>query len=504
MRTRRAPRLGLAAALALALSVSAAAATEEGKPRALTDLDDALACLPLDGGVIAVATGGGLAIVAADGSVRTLTALDGLPDTRVHALALDGDALWVGTDTGAARVRLAPTLQVTRTVALGNAAVHAVLATASGVYLGTWGSGLVHLQAQDAAPELVRTSVTGKHIAALADSGGSVYVAYADGPLARLEGGVLTAVPGTPSHGQALASVARAGAGAELVLGDLEGLYRVGQGVAPMAPVDARGVATSGSQLLVATYGAGLLAGPASGALHRESIVPRFTRGVAVRGTTRCVATTEGVYVDADARGWKKLTLGALPSNDVTALEALGARVAVGTFENGAAIVEGASSQRVAGLEPTETVNALAWQGEGDRAILWLGTAHGVVRVAPGGGVRRLRAADGLPSSVVRALVVLPDGRLLVGTDEGPAYVQGDRVEPLAPLPKGPAPLASPMHATWARTGPSGSARWRGSTRPRAAHFRGFRSRPETFVTTGSPRWWFVEPMSSREPTLAE
>jgi ligand-binding sensor domain-containing protein len=50
----------------------------------------------------------------------------------------------------------------------------------------------------------------------------------------------------------------------------------------------------------------------------------------------------------------------------------------------------------------------------------------------------------------VRALLVLPDGRLLVGTDEGAAYVHDDRVVPVAPLSKGWTPLASPMHATWA------------------------------------------------------
>jgi len=352
----------VAAALVVALAARVAAADGgAGHARALVDLDDAMACLPLDDGAFAVATGGGLALVDRDGGVRSLTALDGLPDTRVRALALDGGALWVGTETGAARVELGRDLRVSRTLAVGDTAVHAVLATASGVYLGTWGAGLFRLAAPDAPPELVPTSSPARHIAALAEHGGSVYAAYADGPVARLEHGTLTPVAETPSHGQSLVSVVHPGGPAELVLGDLEGLFRVADVATPFAPLDARGLAASGDRLFVATFGAGLESGSASGALHREHGVPRFTRGVAVRGEDRCVATTEGAFVARGGGGWHKLALGGLPSNDVTVIEAHGDRVAVGTFDHGGAIVEGGAVVPVAGLEPTEAVNALAW-----------------------------------------------------------------------------------------------------------------------------------------------
>jgi hypothetical protein len=65
--------------------------------------------------------------------------------------------------------------------------------------------------------------------------------------------------------------------------------------------------------------------------------------------------------------------------------------------------------------------------------------------------MRRLRAADGLPHSYVRAVRVLSAERVLVATDGGPAIVERDRVTPLGPVEKGtPTPLASPMHASWA------------------------------------------------------
>jgi hypothetical protein len=457
---------GLVALVAAAAGGLAPGLALAGPAHALTDLDDARACLPLPAGGVAVGTGGGLAVVSRDRQVRTLTALDGLPDTRVHALAADGDVLWVGTDGGAAQVTLTPQLSVRRTVAVTGAPVHAVLATSTGVYLGTWGAGLFRVPSREAPPEAVPAAGGGQRIAALAEHGGSLYVAYADGPLARLESGKAVPVVDAPAHGQALAAVAASDGRAELVLGDLEGLFRAGQGVTPVASVDARGLAQGpGGTLLVATYGSGLLAGPIHGALRREAGVPGLVNGVAVRGDVRCAATTEGVFVGTGKRGYEKVTLGGLPSNDVTVVEGHGARVVVGTFDRGAAIVDGDGISPVQGLEPTEAINAAAWQESSGGATLWLGTARGIVRVAPDGTLRRLRSADGLPSSSVRSLLVRSDGRLLVGTDEGAALVDGEHVEPVVPRrkKKGPAPLASPMHATWAVAESADGTIWLGT-----------------------------------------
>src|SRR5271170_7696953 len=73
----------------------------------LTDVRDVRACLPLDGGAVLAGTGGGLLLVRADGTARApWTALDGLPETRVHALLRDGERIWIGTEGGLAAVRL--------------------------------------------------------------------------------------------------------------------------------------------------------------------------------------------------------------------------------------------------------------------------------------------------------------------------------------------------------------------------------------------------------------
>lgn len=457
----------LLVAAALLLAPRAALA---GPPAlAMTDRDDANACLPLGDGGLAVATGGGLVVLGGDGVAQVLTALDGLPGTRVYAIAREGDALWVGTEGGAALVALARSPTITRTLVLGDAAVRAVLPVSGGVYLGTWGSGVMHLASRQDAAVVVPASVTGTHVAALAEHRGALYVAYADGPLAVIDRGVLRQAATEPAHGQALASVPGHGE-STLLLGDLEGLFAIaGSARTPGSVdvrVDARALASSDAGLLVGTFGSGLLSGPAPGALHEEAGVPRFVRGVAALGRTRCVATTEGVFVEEGESGWRKVPLGGPPSNDITALAAADGRVAIGTFDRGAATYERGTFRTVPALASNETVEALAWQGHGARARLLLGTARGLVRVEPDGTTRRFEVVDGLPSSRVRSLLVLSDDRVLAGTDDGAVLVEGDRVTPIGQTHKGrgPRPLESPMHATWALAASDDGTLWIGTT----------------------------------------
>lgn len=408
---------------------------------------DARACTPLDKGGFAVATGGGLVIAKPDGSVQTLTSLDGLPETRVHAVVQRGDTLWVGTEGGTATVALENTPRVMSIV--HRAPIHAIFANDDSVYLGTWGGGVLRIARGSTTPERVASKASGTRVASLAMHDGKLYAAYADGPLAVLEGGSLRDVAGTAVHGQSLASVATDD-GPKLMFGALEGLYRVEKTIAHVSSVDARAIAVSGTSILVGTYGSGLVTSSIRGAMRTDtSVDAKHVLGVGIRGNARCVATDQGVYVDGGSGTFKKLVLDGPPSNDVAAISANGDRVFVGTFDHGAAIWNGARFDRVKAIADTETVNTAAWSGSGASATLWIGTAHGLYRVDPSGKSRRFSSTDGLPNSLVRAILPMPNGEVAIGTEEGAAFLNGDRVTPIA-TKKGASTLASPMHATWA------------------------------------------------------
>ncbi|MBA3465124.1 MAG: hypothetical protein H0T46_34645, partial [Deltaproteobacteria bacterium] len=81
-----------------------------------TDLAEVRACHVLDGGDFLVGTGGGLARYDSRGEVRAVwTAIEGLPGTRIDSISMVGDALWIGTETGAAQIALDGTkLSVTK------------------------------------------------------------------------------------------------------------------------------------------------------------------------------------------------------------------------------------------------------------------------------------------------------------------------------------------------------------------------------------------------------
>jgi ligand-binding sensor domain-containing protein len=425
--------------------VSALAALALASVLTLGDVDDARACTPLANGGWAAATGAGLVLVEPDGkSTKTMTALDGLPETRVHAVVEQGDGVWIGTEAGAAYVAQG---KVARTAL--SAPVSTIHVSSGGaVWLGTRGQGVYRLAAKDAAPVLVPSTATGTRTTAITETDGVVYVAYADGPVARLENGTLKPLAGSPTHGQAIAAAAGA-----VFVGDLAGLYRFDEkGFTSIGSVDARSIATNASTLLVGTYGGGVMSGAIRGALHTESGAAREVRGVGARGSARCAATTSGLFVDAGTGSFAKVNVGpALPSNDVTAIgaDASGKRVAVGTFDHGASIVVDGVPMRIAGIERSETINGLGWNGD----KLWLATAHGLYRVnADGTGARRFTSADGLPSTFTRAVATIDANKILVGTESGPAIVEGDRITPVVfhDKTKGPSPIASPMHATWA------------------------------------------------------
>lgn len=361
-----------------------------------TSISDVRACTIASDGRITLATAGGVARLK-DGHVeQVLTALDGLPDGRTHALSGN----WVGTERGAYD------LSTKRVV--GNAPVRAILETSNETYFGTWGKGILKLSGGDVpfgTPNALRLRV-----ASLAMFNGALVAGTAGGTL-RLESNKLAA------FGPSTSTFALATVGDRLYAGGLEGLVSIAAGVTRNeSDADVRALATDGSGVLAATFGAGVLrVGNTSTTFHSNP----FAQAIGANG--RCIGTADGVLV-SDGKKWSTFATGGLPSPDIASIAVDGKKLYVGTFDRGLSVIENGKVRRIDG--PDKQINALAI----DKSTVWVGTARGLYRIADG-VVRRYGEADGLPSADVHAVLAL-SGRVLVGTSKGAALV-GANVETL-------------------------------------------------------------------------
>lgn len=368
-------------------------------PELYTAINDVRACEVRADGKVTVASSGGLATLESDGRIaKVLTALDGLPDGRVHTWKGD----WIGTDKGAAL--LSSGGKVSRVV--GSAPVRAILASGSETYFGTWGKGVLKLSGGEvpiasANPARLRVSSLALHDGALV--AGTVAGTF------RMENGKLA------SFGVTSPTFALAVASDRLFIGGFEGLSSVGVAGSVLrneSDAEVHALFTDGSGVLAGTFGRGLVGFGANPA-------PTPAKFVSAIGP-RCFGTTDGVWVKKSA-GWVQFARDGLPSPDIAAVAVDGDKVYVGTFDRGLAVIEGGKVKRIEGVDPQ--INALAV----DKGTLWVGTARGLYRV--GTTTKRYSELDGLPSSDIHALWSL-NGRVLVGTSKGAAIV-ATSVEPL-------------------------------------------------------------------------
>jgi ligand-binding sensor domain-containing protein len=119
------------------------------------------------GSMVAFATNRGLTLVGADGMARSIYAMQGLANNHTYAVTWGADGkLYVGTLGGVSIVTA--DLRVERSIGAGNgrlraAWVTALAATPEGVYVGTYGGGVVRLgpdgQVDDVGGEIARARV---------------------------------------------------------------------------------------------------------------------------------------------------------------------------------------------------------------------------------------------------------------------------------------------------------------------------------------------------------
>ncbi len=431
----------------LALAVAAAAALGSGSARAEspleihTAIDDVRACAVTRDGVVLAGTAGGLAVYGADGKlVRVLTALDSLPDTRVHSLLLDGETVWIGTEKGLAKARLYDRDHVNVNVAYPSSPVRAIHRHDGAVYLGTWGGGV--LRWTDSAlvklPSDATTYDARSRVTSLATYDGALVGGTAGGGLIRLEGG--KAGMQAWGGGRAPSTIwALAPHDGRLWIGALEGVVSIAQNAPARleGDTDTRALASVDGAMLVGTFGKGVVRAAAKGDAPAANASVKFVQALDPSG--KCVGTRSGAYM-----GGARLGAGGLPENDLTAVARDGDALWVGTYERGVAVLEGGKWRHVPQVDGR--VNGLAI--EGHRA--WVATARGLTMIE-GETARTYGGGGVLPSSAVHAVVALAGGGVLVGTEKGAAIVKNGGVTRMDEK------QGLPVRAVWAvAEGPDG------------------------------------------------
>ena len=387
-----------------------------------TDLSEVRACYPLDGGDFLVGTGGGLARYDARGKVRAVwTAVDGLPGTRIDGISAVGDALWIGTETGAAMIALDGTkLSVSRTAETKS--VRQVLSFDGGLYAATWEGGVRKLSARGSS-ELKwkggNNPQARARVSSLAVADGALWAGTANG-LYRLANGTFEQ---TNIEAGANEVASLYGDGATLWIGTSAGLYaREGANVRGYGGGDVRQVAKVDGSIVAATFGGGLVRVD-RGRLIDVAGAPKplaMAQSISERGGAACAGGLAGLWLRPTTKdAWTAAVRPAgPPANDISVIAQDGAKLWVGTFDHGLAILDGGVWKRFEHEKLDRRINALLVDGK----KLWVATAAGLT-VIEGTAVHQLAKADGLPARGILSLARLRDGRILVGTSAGAAIV---------------------------------------------------------------------------------
>jgi hypothetical protein len=393
--------------------------------RVFTNTDEVRACLPLGGGDTLAGTAGGLVRLDAAGlAQRVWTASDGLPGTRIDALVADGERIWVGTDAGVAElagdVAHAVATRPVRDIARWHGAT----------YLATWGGGVVELGGAAVAMHGGAAALR-MRASALAVAGDTLWAGTATG-LYRMRNGKLGRIDG-PRDVAALVAV-----GATLWIGTSDGLWTrdrhgmrsLGGGeVRHLAIVDGAVVAAGGDGLTTVDRGRVI---PLPGA-------PRgFAQAIGAARGAVCSGGLDGLWTRAHGAWHHAPRAGGPPSSDISAVVADGARLWVGTFDQGLASYDPDRGWQRAGAAgrgaPDTRINALVLEPRPDGARLWVATAEGIqVLDAAGHVLRRLGRNDGLPSRSVLSIARLGDGRIIAGTSVGAAFIGDTGISRVGP-----------------------------------------------------------------------
>ncbi|MDX2086940.1 MAG: two-component regulator propeller domain-containing protein [Kofleriaceae bacterium] len=395
-----------------------------------TNITEVRACYPLGGGEFLVGTGGGLVRVDERGQARAVwTAVDGLPGTRIDAIAKDGDQLWIGTEAGAAAVTFdGDNLAITRIVE--TKPVRDVVTFGGATYVATWEGGVK--KAGKAMPFRGGNHPPNRsRVSSLAVADGALW-AGTSGGLYKLTNGTFELVTIATGANEVTSLL---GDGKTLWIATTAGLYtREGSTVRSYGGGDLRRVARVDGTIVVGGFG-GELVRVERGRLVRTDLARGLAmpQAISERDGAACAGGLDGLYLRPrkDAAWISAKRPSGLPANDVSAIAADGDRLWVGTFDHGVAVLERGAWRTLGSRNIDPRVNAVLVEKRANMASrIWVGTATGISLI-DGDNVTQLTKRDGLPARGVLSLAQLRDGRILAGTMNGAVIIGDGRPVPL-------------------------------------------------------------------------
>lgn len=389
-----------------------------------TDLTEVRACHVLDGGDVLVGTSGGLARYDARGNVRAVwTAVDGLPGTRIDGISTVGNALWIGTESGAAQIALdGISMKVARTAE--QKSVRQVIDFGGTTYLATWEGGVKKLGASKGLPFKGGNNPAARaRVSSLAVADGALWAGTANG-LYRLTNGTFELASIEAGANEVMSLY---GDGAQLWIGTSAGLYvRDGSFVRGFGGGDVRKVGKVDGAIVAATFGGGLMQID-RGRLVDVRGLPKglvMAQALSERDGASCAGGLHGLWLrTSKTAAWTEAKKpSGPPANDISALAVDGDKLYVGTFDHGLAVREKGAWRQIESSKIDHRINAILVDGK----RVWVATAAGIA-IVEGSSITQLTKTDGLPARGILALAKLSDGRMLAGTSAGAAIIANGR-----------------------------------------------------------------------------
>lgn len=380
------------------------------EPARILGTEDVRDCALASDGAVLAATGGGLVVFDSARRVRVLTALEGLPDTRVESVRVEGEHAEVQTRAGAARVNLRD-LRVEPVAELGPRAAFAAkdpfnaraehalagrrcVATQHGLLVDS-GSG--HLEHAPLA------GLPTSDISAVARDDARLFVGTFDRGLFVVSGDAIERVDfGVNPNINALAwdataqalwvGTARGASRCEAALGRPLACRRVGQSVAVHALLVTRGGSiVAGGEQGVSVFGRGGRTERELGAKQRAPFravwaLSESEQGVLYVGTTNGLFFTKTSALQRQpldgAPPFQRISFvsGELPDDWVTALATTADRLAVGTYNAGLSMFREVGAK----LESADFDTSLGYVNPAGLALL----SDGRIAVATMDGLR--------------------------------------------------------------------------------------------------------------------